>query len=55
MDKLYVIRWFLPNGYQISTSSFRSETALKEKMDRNPEWGFELVSDDEAQQIWNAR
>ena len=55
MNKLYTINWKLSNGYVISTCSFWREELLKEKMEKNPEWSFTKVEDNEVHQIWEAK
>lgn len=55
MNRLYVIRWLLPNGYEISRSSFWVKELAEELMSKNPEWKFELVEANDTHMIWEAR
>jgi len=55
MNRLYIIRWLLPNGFEISRSSFWRRELVEEKMSKNPEWKFELVEANDAHMIWEAR
>lgn len=55
MNKLYIIRFKLSNGYVVSTWSAWSESEAQEKMSKNPEWEFSVVTDDEVHKIWDAR
>lgn len=55
MNTLYVIKWLLHNGFEISRSSFWSAEAVKEKMEKNPEWKFELVEVNPNRVVWEAR
>lgn len=54
MNKLYVIRFRLSNGYIVSTWSAWSETDVLKKMDLNQEWKFTLTEDNEIHKIWDA-
>lgn len=54
MNKLYVIRFRLSNGYIISTWSAWSETDALNKMALNPEWTFTLTEDNDIHKIWDA-
>ena len=54
MNKLYIIRFTLKNGYVISTWSTRTKKAALEKIRKNPEWSFNIVEDNEIHTIWSA-
>lgn len=54
MNTLYIIKWMLSNGYEISRSCFWNAKAVKEKMDKNPEWEFTLVEANDIHIIWEA-
>lgn len=54
MNKLYVIRFTLKNGYIISTWTTWTEKAALEKIRKNPEWTFKVVEDNETHKIWSA-
>lgn len=55
MNKLYIINFKLSNGYTVSTWYGWNEPEAIEKMDKNPEWTFELVEDNDTHKIWDAR
>lgn len=55
MNKLYVIKWMLPNNFEISRSCFWNPTAAKAKMIENPEWEFVLVENNETHMVCEAR
>lgn len=55
MNKLYVIKWVLSNGYVLSNSAFWNEEEMREKMRKNPEWVFEREEDNDVHKIVIAR
>lgn len=55
MNKLYIIRFKLSNGYIVSTWYGWNEPEAIDKMAKNPEWKFDLVTDNETHKIWDAR
>ena len=55
MNKLYVIRFLLPNGYEISRYSAWNENMIHTKIAENPEWEFTLAEDSRTHKIWDAR
>lgn len=54
MNKLYVIRFRLSNGYIISTWTGWNEEDAASKMRTNPEWTFALAEDNDTHKIWDA-
>ena len=54
MNKLYVIRFKLSNGYIVSTWSAWSEKEAEEKIRKNPEWEFTVAEDNDTHKIWDA-
>ena len=55
MNKLYCIKFLLSNGYVISVFNTWSAADLKSKIEKNPEWKFELVEDNPIHCIYEAR
>lgn len=55
MNKLYIIRFKLSNGYVISTWSGWTEAAALDKIRKNPEWTFAVAENNEIHKIWDAR
>ena len=55
MNKLYIIRFLLSNGYCVSTWSAWSEEAIIDKMKKNPEWKFTVTENNDTHKIWDAR
>lgn len=55
MNKLYVIRFLLSNGYVVSTWYGWSQEDIDQKMALNPEWTFSLKEDNDIHQIWEAK
>lgn len=56
MNKLYVIRFYYPNGYLLTTWTLWDAAALKEKIAHySDEWKFTLAEDNDTHQIWDAR
>lgn len=55
MNKLYIIKFLLPNGYVVSTWSVWDESLAIDKIEKNPEWKFTVVEDNETHKIWEAR
>ena len=43
MGTLYTIIWRLSDGYEIARNIYLSEEAVKEKMEKNPEWTFRII------------
>lgn len=54
MNKLYVIRFKLPNGYIVSAWHTWSRQDAEQKMRMNPEWTFSLMENNETHMIWDA-
>lgn len=55
MNKLYIIKWLLPNGYEISRCTFWNMDLVTKKIENNPDWDFELVENNDVQMVWEAR
>lgn len=55
MNKLYVIRFLLSNGFCVSVWYAWDRAATLNKIANNPEWSFEIQEDDDVHTIWNAR
>ena len=54
MNKLYIIKFLLPNGYFINTWSAWNEKNILEKIKKNPEWKFKVVENNDIHKIWHA-
>jgi uncharacterized protein (DUF2249 family) len=54
MNKLYVIKWTLKDGYVISVTNAWNPETIRDKMQKNPEWKFKLEEDNRIHQIWIA-
>ena len=54
MNKLYIIRFKLTNGYIISTWWTWNESDALDKIQKNPEWEFKVVEDNSTHKIWDA-
>ena len=55
MNKLFTISFRLPSGYEISTWYGWSEADAIEKMERNPEWTYTLIVNNDIHKIWVAK
>ena len=55
MNKLYIIKWTLKNGYVLSVSYFWNYTDMLEKMAKNPEWIFSEAENNNIHCIYIAR
>lgn len=55
MNKLYIIRFKLTNGFVVSTWWAWNESDALDKIQKNPEWRFSVVTDNDTRKIWDAR
>jgi len=55
MNKLYVIRFLINHDYVISTWYGWNQEDADDKMQKNSEWTFSLVEDNDIHKIWEAR
>lgn len=55
MNKLYTIKFELPNGYIISVHNTWNADDQNRKMKANPEWKYTLEEDNETHRIYTAK
>lgn len=55
MNKLYVIKFMLKDDFCISTYNCWNPSEAKAKMDKNPEWNYEIVEDNNIHCIIEGR
>lgn len=55
MDKLYVVRYALSNGYVIATYSFWHRMEMIRKMIDESEFDYKLIENNEIHEIWEGR
>lgn len=55
MNKLYVIKFILKGDFCISTYNCWNPSEAKAKMDKNPEWNYEIVEDNNIHCIIEGR
>ena len=54
MNKLYVIRWYLPNGYEIGTTYYWKYSDMKKVINANDDIRFETVENNDCHMIVKA-
>ena len=54
MNTLYIIKWMLKDGFEITRSSYWDPELVKKKIHDNPEWTFRIVEANPTHVIWEA-
>lgn len=54
MNKLYIIKWCLLNGYEISITHYWTYAEMKKAMKNNTDWCFVTVENNDCHMIVKA-